>query len=125
MALFEIMFKRRISGYGGPGSPWATECLYLEAASNREANKFFLTLIDPPRNWHAQGLMNYHLGTFYRAKAATQVDASRFSMFSVFKPQVYTQAELTLIAQEARKKVAICHVCKKPPGLHGLDCPAR
>lgn len=102
--IFEIRFQRRISGYGGPGSPWAREYLYLEAKDKREANKFFQTLIRLPdynRHLYGYGLMNRELGTYYRAVEVQSVNVGYFTSFSTFEPRVYTQAELTTMRVES------------------------
>lgn len=109
--IFEIKFQRRISGYGGPGSSWAKDFLYLEAKDKREANKFFLTLVRAPdykRGLYGWGIMNKELGNHYRAIAVPDVKSENFSMFSTFKAKVYTQVELIEMAKasdEVTKRV--------------------
>lgn len=102
MAILEIQFEVRISGYGGPKSPWALEYVYLRAWNKREADQFFQTLLRSPHgpqlSW---GIMNRELGNYWRAKEVMLVDASKFTKgFSPFEPKVYSQAELTAMAAD-------------------------
>lgn len=112
MPLFEIVFKVRISGYGGPGSSWAKHTLTFEAKNKREANKFFSEeLIDPPQppNYFGWGILRRELGTWYRAVEVTTVNVEKYNAINicnVFEPRVYTQDELRKIHEtNGRKKI--------------------
>lgn len=103
MPLFEIAFKRRISGYGGPGSSWAKEVLVLEAKDKREANAFFSKeLITPPRSpgFYCWSIHRRELGMWYRAIKVQSIDMSKHHTFDTFEARVYTQIELRAMRAE-------------------------
>ncbi len=102
MPLFEIRFKRIISGYGGP-NPWATDTLTFEAKNKREANKFFKEVMVMPPNYtknpprYCYSVARREMKCWYNSVEVTCLDKSKYSecqVFNSFEARVYTQDEL-------------------------------
>ncbi len=96
MPLFEIKFKTRISGYGGPGSSWAMNALTMIADSKKDAHKFFseLILVPEPPHFYTFGLAGKELGAWYRPVEVQAVNPENYGLFNVFASRPYTKAEL-------------------------------
>lgn len=107
MAIFEIRFKRRISGYGGPGSSWATDTLTLVADNKRAANKFFKEEVimrpEPDKGFYGWGINRREMGTWYRAVEVSAIDISKYTSFDTFEPRLYTQDELRKMVSDIRE----------------------